>query len=159
MVLEVEQHSVHLVELALGIDVLNAQLIAVRLTDGAVLIRPAVPDMALEIMDIIALLLPDPQQLVNAALKKDLAQRHDRELLTEIIAIHHAELLDRMGGRVIVAPVRAHVHPFVGKAVLNNILTIRDKTLVSIAHTHPSFFYQLRSGAHAVISQCRLKNH
>ena len=153
MVLEVEQHTIHLIELALGIDMLDAQLIAVRLADGAVLIRPAVPDMALELMDIVALLLPDPQQLVDTALEKDLAERHDRELLREVIAIHDAELLDRMGGRVIVAPVRAHVHPLVGKTVFDNILTIRDKTLVSIAHTHPSFFYQLRSGAHAVISQ------
>ena len=46
VMLEVKQHSVDLIHLALGVAVLHAELIAVGLADGAGLVRPSVPDMA-----------------------------------------------------------------------------------------------------------------
>ena len=81
IVLEIIEHPVDLIEISLGIVVLDAQLIAVRLADGTILVSPAVPDMGSQLMHIIRLLLPDPQQLVDAALEEHLAQRHDREFL------------------------------------------------------------------------------
>ena len=60
IVLQVVQHTIHLIHLTLRVLVLHAQLIAVGLADGPVLIGPAVPDVAPQIVDIVGLLLPDP---------------------------------------------------------------------------------------------------
>ena len=46
--------------LSLFILMLHAQLIAVSLTNGAVLIRPGIPDVAVEIVNIVGFFLPDP---------------------------------------------------------------------------------------------------
>ena len=81
VVLQVVQHPVHLVHLPLGILVLHRQLIAVGLADGAVLVRPAVPDVAPQVVDVVGLLLPDPQQLVDAGFEVGPADGEDGELL------------------------------------------------------------------------------
>ena len=57
---EVKKDLVHLVEVALGITRLHADLIAVGLADGAVFIRPFIPNMGIEVMDIVGLSLVDP---------------------------------------------------------------------------------------------------
>ena len=66
VVLQVVQHAVDLIELSLRETVFDAELIAVGLADGAALIGPAVPDMAAEVVDVVRLLLPDPQKLLHA---------------------------------------------------------------------------------------------
>ena len=43
--LEIVEHPVHLVKLPLGVAVLDSQLVAVGLADGAALVRPGVPDV------------------------------------------------------------------------------------------------------------------
>ena len=63
------EHPVHLIHVAFFIMALHADLVAVGLSDGARLIRPLVPDMAVQIMDIIGLFLINPQNLIHAALK------------------------------------------------------------------------------------------
>ena len=60
IVFQIIQHFVHLVEPAFGEIVLYAELVAVRLADGAAPVRPAVPDMRRKVVDVVALLLPDP---------------------------------------------------------------------------------------------------
>ena len=42
----------YLIHLALGVLVLYCQLIAVGLADGAALVRPSVPDVGVEVMDV-----------------------------------------------------------------------------------------------------------
>ena len=106
VVLEVIQHAVDLIELALRVDVLDAELIAVGLADGAVGARPAVPDMAAQLGNFVGLFLPDPQKLLNAGLVIRPAQRHNGEFLAQVVAVHHAELLDGMRGRAVL-PMRA----------------------------------------------------
>ena len=107
VVLQVVQHAVDLIELSLREAVFDAELIAVGFADGAALIGPAVPDMAAEVVDIIRLFLPDPQQFLHARAPVGAAQRHEREFLLQIIAVHHTEALDRMG-RGTVRPARAN---------------------------------------------------
>ena len=68
IVLQVVQHPVHLVHVALGIVVLHAQLIAVGLADGAGLVGPGVPDFGVQVVDVVGLLLPDPQHFFHCRL-------------------------------------------------------------------------------------------
>ncbi|MPN45761.1 hypothetical protein SDC9_193332 [bioreactor metagenome] len=51
IVAQVKQHTVHLVEEALAVDVLDAELVAVGLADRAVGASPAVPDAAAQVGD------------------------------------------------------------------------------------------------------------
>ena len=75
------ENPVHLVKIPLLIVVLDAQLVTVGLADGAVLIRPGIPDVAVQVMDVVGLLLPYPQQLVNRLLKSGPSKGNDREFL------------------------------------------------------------------------------
>ena len=68
--LQVVQNSVNLIELPFLIFGLLRELIAVRLTDGAVFIRPAVPNVRGKLMHVIALFLPNPKKLVHTGLKR-----------------------------------------------------------------------------------------
>lgn len=60
VVFKVVKHSVHLVEIALGVMMLNAELISVSFADRAVLVRPAVPYMRVKVVYIIGFFLPYP---------------------------------------------------------------------------------------------------
>ena len=81
VVLQIVEHPVHLVEVALGVVVLLGQLIAVGLADGAVFVGPGVPDVAAQLGDPVGFLLPDPEQLVDGGLVIGPAQGHDRKFL------------------------------------------------------------------------------
>ena len=58
--LKVVQHAVHLIEVTLGIMALLPNLIPVGLADGAGLVGPLIPNMTVEVMHVIGLLLIDP---------------------------------------------------------------------------------------------------
>ena len=58
--LQVIQHAVHLVKVTLGIMALLPNLVAISLADGAGLVGPLIPNMAVEVMHVIGLLLIDP---------------------------------------------------------------------------------------------------
>ena len=81
VVLQVVQHPIHLIHLALRVLVLHGELVAIRLADGATFVRPAVPDVTPQVVDVVGLLLPDPQQLVDARLEERAADGEDGELL------------------------------------------------------------------------------
>ena len=133
--LQVIQHAVHLVEHALGVLVLHAQLIAVGLADGAGLIRPLIPDVPAQVVDVVRLLLPDPQQLVHGGLPVGAAQREERKLLGEIIAVHDAEFLHRVRRSAVVLPARAHLAVGVPDAVCQNLFTVLNEYLICVAHS------------------------
>ena len=133
VVLQVVQHPVHLVHLPLGILMLHRQLIAVGLADGAVLIGPAVPDMPAEIMDVVGLLLPYPQQLVDTRLEVRSADGEDGELLAQVVTIYDAEFFDGVGGRTVL-PVGAHVLVGIPYAVGKDLPAVFLEYTVCVAH-------------------------
>ena len=127
------QHPVHLIELPLRIPVLHRQLIAVGLADGAGTVGPAVPDVAPEIVDVVGLLLPDPQQLVDAGLEIGAAQGENGELLPQVVAVDDAEFFHRVGGCAVI-PVGAHLQLRVPYAVGQDLPAVLDKAFVCVAH-------------------------
>ena len=61
IVLQIIEDTIHLVEFAFGIDVLDAKLVAIGFADAAVLVCPSIPDVGMEVMDVIGLLLVNPK--------------------------------------------------------------------------------------------------
>ncbi len=137
IVFQVIDHPIDLIHHPLFILMFHPHLIPVGLTDGAVFIRPFVPDMAVQIMHIVRLLLPDPQHLIRSALKRRPAQRHNRKLLRKVIPVHHPEFLDRISFRP-VRPMRPDLLSLRTRSVLQNILTHPNKNMIRCAHL-PSF--------------------
>ena len=132
VVLQIVEHPVHLVEHPFGILVLDSQLIAVGLADGAVLIGPGVPDMAGEVVDVVGLLLPDPQKLVHRALEGHLADGLDGELLPQVVAVDDTEFLHGVGGGAVLPP-GAHLLIGVPHPMGQNILAILNKQFICVA--------------------------
>lgn len=136
VVLQVVQHLVHLIEISLGIVVLHAELIAVRLADGAVSVRPGVPDMGRKVSHTVGFLLVYPEYLINGGAIVNPAKRHYRELLLEVIAIHDAEFLYRVRGSTIL-PVRADVAVLIGNTVFYDAPAVLYKQFISVTHIYP----------------------
>ena len=139
VVLQVVEHAVHLVEFTLGILVLDAELVAVGLADRAGLVGPLIPDVAAQVVDVVRLLLPDPQQLVHGGLPVGAPQRQQRKFFGQVIAVDDAELFDRVRWRAVVLPVGAHRLIGVPDAVRQNVAAVADKDLVCVAHRSAPF--------------------
>ena len=133
IVLQVVEHAIHLIHHAFLVLMLHAELISIGLADGAVRVRPLIPNVAVQIMNVVGLLLPDPKDLVRCGLERRLSERHDREFLGKVVAIYHAKLLDRICARA-VRPVRTHLLPFRARSILQNVLTHVDKNFVCVTH-------------------------
>ena len=134
---QIVDHPVHLVHHAFPILMLHLHLISVGFPDGAVRIRPAVPDMAVQIMDIVGFFLPDPKHFVGTALDSRPPERQCRKFLRQVIPVHHPELLDRISFRP-VRPMGPDLLSFRTRSVLQNILTHLNKNMIRCAHL-PSF--------------------
>ena len=132
-VLKVVQHAVHLIEVALGIVALLANLIAVGLADRTGLVSPFIPDMAVEVMHVIGLLLINPQNLVHGRLKRRTTQGERGELLAQVVARRDAEVFNGIG-RGAVLPHRADLLALGGGAMVQNIAAHGYKLLISFAH-------------------------
>ena len=133
VVLQVVQYPVHLVKLPLRVDVLHAQLIAVGLADGAVLVGPAIPDMTVQVMDIVGFFLPDPQKLVNAGFIESPPQGHNGEFLPQIIAVDDAKAFDRVGRRTVL-PAGTHLLVRVPDALREDLSAGLDIFQISLTH-------------------------
>ena len=144
VVLQIVEHPVHLVELALGVLVLHAQLVAVGLAYGARLVRPLVPDVAAQVLYVVGLLLPDPEQLVNGALPIGAAYRENGELPAQVVAVHDAEFLDRVRGRAVVLPARTDLLLRVPKAVFEDVPAVFYEDFVGVAHVQAPCAPRLR---------------
>ena len=101
IVLQVPEHLVHLIHIPLGVVVLHPQLIAVSLADGPSPVRPRVPHMAVQVVDIIGLFLPDPQQLIHRRLDKLLPDGKYGKLFPQIVAVDYPKQLYRVCGRTV----------------------------------------------------------
>ena len=127
------QNTIDLIEFALRILVLLRELIAVCLSDGTGLVCPTIPDMTGEIIYIVGFLLPDPKELIDCGLPIGSAQRHDRKLFLEVIAIYDTEEFDRMCGRTVL-PMRTNVQIGVPNTFLQNFAAIVDIDFIGVTH-------------------------
>ena len=133
IVFQIVQDTIHLIHHALFILMFHAKLVTVSLSDGSILIRPLIPNMAVQIVNVVGLALPDPKDLIRRGFKCSPAQRHDGELLRKIIPVHHAEFLDRIGGGA-VRPMRPDLLPLSTCSILQNILAHIDKYGICVTH-------------------------
>ena len=103
VMLQVIEHPVHLVEHALlGILVLDAQLIAVGLADGAGLIRPVRPRCGqMRSWTLLDFFCQIHRSSSTALLQVGAAQGQDGKLLLQIVAVDDAEFFDGVGGRAV----------------------------------------------------------
>lgn len=69
----------------------HAQLVAVSLADRASLIGPLVPNLAVQVVDVVGLFLLDPQQLIHCRLPIGPTDSENRKLLAQVVAVHHTE--------------------------------------------------------------------
>ena len=132
-VLKVVQHTVHLVEIALGIVALLANLVPVGLADRAGLVSPLIPNMAVEVMHVIGLLLIYPQDLVHGRFEGRAAQGERRELLAQVVARRNAKVFNGIG-RGAVLPHRTDLLALGGGAMVQNVAAHGYKLLISLAH-------------------------
>ncbi len=133
IVLEVIDYPVSLVEHPFFIHMLYPHLITVGFSDRTRLIRPAIPDMALKLMNIIRFLLPDPQHLIRTALNRSPPKRQRRKFLRQIITIHYPEPLNGIS-RAPVFPLRADLLPAGIRSMIYNIPAHLYKDSVSVTH-------------------------
>ena len=87
----------------------------------------------MQLGDLIGLLLPDPQKLIQCALYRSLPKRQNRELLLNVISRHHAKGLDRVG-RCSVRPMRPDLLPLRRRPVLQNVIAHPDKIVINQCH-------------------------
>ena len=69
VVFEVVQNAVYLVHIALGIVVFYTKLIAVCLAYASAFVSPCVPNVTVEVVDVVGLFLPNPQNFVDCRLE------------------------------------------------------------------------------------------
>ena len=132
IVLQVIDDPVHLIHHPFLILMLYAQLVTVGFADGAVLVGPLIPDMAVQIMDVIGLLLPDPENFIGTALQGGPAQGQQGEFLLQIITVADAEFLNGIGRRS-VGPVGTDLFSLCTGTVLKNISAHGNKYLIRFA--------------------------
>ena len=131
--LKVVQHAIHLVKVALGIMALLANLIPIGLADGTGLVGPLIPNMAVEVMDVIGLLLIDPQDLVHGRFKRRATQRERGELLAQVVTCRNAKVFNGIG-RGAILPHRADLLALGRGAMVQDIAAHGYKLLISFAH-------------------------
>ena len=127
--LKVINHPVHLVKFALGVLVPDGQLITVSFADGAVFICPLIPDVAVEIVDIVGFLLPDPQQFVNTGFEICAPDGQNGKFPLQIITVDNAEFFYGMG-RSAVVPAGTHLLVGIPDAVLQDITAVLLKNFI-----------------------------
>ena len=71
IVLQIIKDAVDLVEFAFGIDGFLAELISIGFADRTGLVGPGIPDVGVEVMDVVALLLPNPKDFVDRGAEAD----------------------------------------------------------------------------------------
>ena len=159
IVLQIVQHPVHLVKHPLFVLMLDAQLVAIGLADGAVLAGPFVPYMAAQVRNAVGFLLPDPQQFIHGAFPVGPPQGHNGKFLRQIVAVDHAKFFNGMG-RSSVRPMGTDLQIFIGKAVFQNVPARGLVEFICSAHRSPSkiFTSQPLSSKGSPSSKCFPEN-
>ena len=149
IILQIVDYTVHLIHLAFFVLMLHAELIAVSLSDRAVLICPCVPDVRIQVMHIVGLFLPDPQKFIKRTFQCRSSKRQCRKFFSQIVTVDHAEFLDRVRRLIRVLPDRTHLFSFCAHSVIQNISAHSLKYFICIAHAissclfYPVFSFQV----------------
>ena len=107
------ENSIHLVALGVAVAGLLADLVAVGLTNAAGFVRPGVPDVGIQVMDVIGALLVDPEDLIQSGLPVDGAELQNGQLaIPEVIVLGDTEDLAGMGGFAVL-PLGPDVQPLI----------------------------------------------
>ena len=69
----------------------HAKLIPVRLANRARLVRPTIPNMRMKIVNIIALLLPNPKQFVDTRFERRATNGQNRQLLRQVVTVDDSD--------------------------------------------------------------------
>lgn len=64
IVLELVENQIDLIHEAVGSWMFDSHLIPVRLADSTVLIRPLIPDVGVQILDVVGFLLINPEYFI-----------------------------------------------------------------------------------------------
>ena len=89
--------------------------------------------MGIQVADVVALFLPDPEELIHRRLPVGPAEGQDGELLLQIVAVDDAEFFDGVGGRAVL-PVGTDVLIGVPNAVAQDLPNVLHKDLIGVAH-------------------------
>ncbi len=108
-------------------------MVSVSLADGARFICPFVPDMRVEVVNIVGFFLVNPQDFVHSTFKCGPAKGECGEFFAQVVAVADAKLFDGVGACA-VGPMRANFFVFGGCTVLEDVLTHVDKDGVCFAH-------------------------
>ena len=133
VVFKVVNHPIHLVEIPFGIFVLYAELIAVGLSYRPAFIGPGIPNMTVEVVNVVGLFLPYPKDFVDGGGVVYLAERHEGEFLLQVIAVDQAKFLDGVGGGAVV-PFGTNLKVGVPHAVFQYIPAVFYENFISIRH-------------------------
>ena len=138
IVFEVVKHPVYLVEFALGIYAFDAELVAVCLADRTRFVSPTVPNMRIEVVDIVALFLPNPQNFVYCGFESGASKRDNGEFFGKVVSVDDTKLFYGVRRRS-VEPFGADVETFVAYAFVKNLSASIDKYFISNAHSFCAF--------------------
>ena len=110
-----------------------AKLITVGFANRSGFIRPRIPNVAMEVMDVIRFLLPNPKQFIQAAFECGAANRKNWQFFLQIITVYNAKFLDGMS-RSPIRPMGTDGIIGIPNSVLQNILHIINKNTVCTWH-------------------------
>ena len=133
IILQIIEYTVYLIHHSFFVDMLYAHLIAVCLPDRSIFICPAVPDVTVQIVDIIGFFLPDPQKLIRTAFDCCSSKCQCRKFFRQIIPVHNSEFLDRIC-RCSIFPYRSYFFASGIGTVIDNVTAHIDKYFVCITH-------------------------
>ena len=133
IVFQIIDNSVYLIHHAFFILMFHSKLISVCFTDRTIFICPAIPDMAVKIMDVIGFLLPDPENLIHSTLQRSTSKRHGRKFFSKVISVYHTKFLNCVG-RCSVLPHRADLLSFCARTILQDILAHFYKYIICVTH-------------------------
>ena len=133
IILQIIEYTVYLIHHSFFVDMLYAHLIAVCLPDRSIFICPAVPDVTVQIVDIIGFFLPDPQKLVRTAFDPGSSECQCREFFSQIIPVHHTKFFYSIR-RSPVFPSRTYLFSFCAGSIINDVPAHLYKNFVCITH-------------------------
>ena len=138
IVLQIINHAVYLIHHAFFILMLHLHLITISFSDRTILISPTVPDMTVQIINIIRLLLPDPEHLIHTALDPGSSKSQCRKFLRQVIAVDHSKFLNGIC-RCSVLPSWAYLLPLCACSILYNVSAHINKYFICVTQLFFSF--------------------